>query len=130
MPESRRKVFRPDRLRLIREQRGLTQEELATRLGIKANQENRYENSKSEPLPDLITRMAVELDVTTDYLLGLSDIPNGNIGIEDLTDQEKLIINSYRAGDYESLMRRMLDRMKAKQQDKPPSTNPDQQADE
>lgn len=116
----RRKVFRGDRLRAIREQRQFSQDELAARLGFGASQMNRYENGKADPSMDVLKRMAAELQVTTDWLLGLTDEPTEYFQMEDLSPDELDLIASFRKADLETLMRIALERKKPKQ-DAPPA---------
>jgi transcriptional regulator with XRE-family HTH domain len=61
------------RLRQARFEKGLTQAQLAEKAGISAEQEGLYERSKSEPTARNLYGMSRALDVSTDYLLGLSD---------------------------------------------------------
>src|SRR5438045_1540682 len=65
--------LRGDRLRELRQQKGLTQEELAERLGLGRRQIHRYERGLSEPSGEVVSRIALELGVSSDYLLGLID---------------------------------------------------------
>lgn len=116
----RRKVFRSDRLRQARESMDLSQDDLADRLGFGASQMNRYENGKQDPSAEMLTRMAAELEVTTDWLLGLSDKPNERVQADDLTSDERNLIASFRKADLETLMRIALEGKKPKQ-DAPPA---------
>lgn len=63
------------RLRLIREQHGLTQDELAQRVGMSLSQIHRLEKG-SQPNADTLVKLAQALDVSVDYLLGLAEKPN------------------------------------------------------
>ena len=76
----RKRVFRGDRLSSIRKTRQFTQDELADRLELGHSQLNKYENGKSDPSPEIIVRLATELNVTADWLLGLVDEPDQRIG--------------------------------------------------
>lgn len=62
--------FRADRLRLVREFRGLSQNELASRSGVDVSRINRYEKDGAEPSGRTLAQLADALDVTTDFLLG------------------------------------------------------------
>ncbi len=62
-----------DRLRLIREKRGLSQRELARRCELSINQISRYENSVIEPSLSALQAIIRELAVSADYLLGFID---------------------------------------------------------
>lgn len=62
--------FQPDRLRGIREAKGLTQEDIQSLTGIDHSRIARYERGKGTPSVDNLDRLARALDVTSDYLLG------------------------------------------------------------
>src|SRR4051812_37047705 len=82
-----------DRLRKIRDKRGLSQRELARLCNIGEAQIYRYENSKGEPSADYLARIARQLEVSTDYLLGLSGDEVGHLREEPLTvDQRRLLL--------------------------------------
>ena len=63
------------RIKKIREQRGLLQKELASALGIGQNTLSQYEGGKRQPDYETLCKIADYLGVTTDYLLGRSDVP-------------------------------------------------------
>jgi transcriptional regulator with XRE-family HTH domain len=62
--------FRGDRLKGLRDAKGLSQEQLEARSGISHTMITRYENGKARPSGDSVDRLAVALDATTDYLYG------------------------------------------------------------
>ena len=62
-----------NRLKLLREERKLTQTEVAAFLGVGRNTLSRYETGERAPDTDTVARLAGYFDVTTDYLLGLSN---------------------------------------------------------
>ena len=62
--------FRADRLRLVREFRRLSQNELASRSGVNVSQINRYEKDGTKPSGRALAQLADALDFTTDFLLG------------------------------------------------------------
>lgn len=62
--------FRADRLRGVREFRGLSQNELAARSGVNVSRINRYEKGTAEPSSRLLGQLADAVDFTTDFLLG------------------------------------------------------------
>lgn len=107
--KTRSKVFRGDRLRQLREARGFSQDELAAQLGFGAAQMNRYENGKADPSLDGITRIANALQVTTDWLLGLTDDPQSRLEEDEITPEEWQLLNHFRRDDLEGLMRVALD---------------------
>jgi transcriptional regulator with XRE-family HTH domain len=64
------------RLLLMRRQRDLTQKALATEVGLNINTLSRAERSAGATLSgDYLKKIAHALDVSADYLLGLSDDP-------------------------------------------------------
>ena len=90
--------MRGDRLRKVREARGYTQEELAEHLNIGSLQIWRYENGETEPKGDVVAKIAQYLNVSTDYLLGLTDNPMGHTE-NDLTPKEQRVLAAMRHGD-------------------------------
>ena len=64
------------RLKDIREDRDITQKEIADYLHIKQNTYSQYESGKRQLPIEVLIALAGYYQVTTDYLLGLSDIPN------------------------------------------------------
>lgn len=92
--DSSAKVFRGDRLKVVRERMGLSQDELAEGLGVGQAQINRYEQNKNDPSSETLVAMAKYLEVTTDYLLGLVDTPTQNMRLSDLTDEEREIFDT------------------------------------
>lgn len=63
-----------NRLRALREDSDLTCESLANQLHITTRALNYYENNMREPSFPLLIQMADYLNVSTDYLLGRTDI--------------------------------------------------------
>ena len=61
------------RLKELREERGLTQQELAQALGLHSVTYLHYEKSHHEPPLIVLVEMAKFFDVSTDYLLGVTD---------------------------------------------------------
>lgn len=61
------------RIREIREAKGLQQKVLARNLGIKPNRLSQYETGAREPDLDTLDRIATELDVSVDALMGRED---------------------------------------------------------
>lgn len=72
---SRKRIFRGDRLRDARLKADFTQDELAERLGLGQSQMNKYETGKSDPSAEIMTRLASELNVSVDWLLGIARDP-------------------------------------------------------
>lgn len=62
-----------ERMKELRKERNLRQEDIANELGIGITTYCRYELGMREPTVAILVRMADYYDVTTDYLLGRSD---------------------------------------------------------
>lgn len=62
------------RIKELRESRGLIQEILASELGITQQMFSKYERDIQCIKVDVLKKIAVYFNVTTDYLLGISDI--------------------------------------------------------
>ncbi len=62
-----------EKIRELRTELGLSQKQLAAKIGVATNTVSQYESGKSKTSIDVLANLAVELDTTTDYLLGLTD---------------------------------------------------------
>jgi len=89
-------MFRGDRLKEVRELRNLSQRELASRCQIGDKQIWRYENGESNPTADHITAIAKELDISADYLLGLTDTAYIHFTEDELTPMERKLLVAVR----------------------------------
>jgi transcriptional regulator with XRE-family HTH domain len=63
-----------ERLRILREERKVGQKEIANLLGVSISSIGKYENNERTPSPNAINKIADYFDVSTDYLLGRSNI--------------------------------------------------------
>ena len=63
-----------ERLVLARKKRKVSQEELAKRLGVHAPIIGRYERGEVKPSVEVAAKIAEALEVSLDYLCGISDI--------------------------------------------------------
>ncbi|MDF2924918.1 MAG: transcriptional regulator, family [Paenibacillaceae bacterium] len=61
------------RIAALREKRGLTQEDLAAKIGISRASLSHYEKSRREPDYHTLSRLADFFHVTVDYLLGRTE---------------------------------------------------------
>lgn len=64
-----------ERLKAARKKKGLKQREVAEYLQMTPRAYQHYEGGGRRPDYEALVALAVYLDVTTDYLLGLSDTP-------------------------------------------------------
>ena len=57
------------RIAVLRVEKGWSQAELAKRIGVSTSAVGMYEQGRREPSLSILVRLALELSVTTDYLL-------------------------------------------------------------
>lgn len=88
-----------DRMRKIREELNLTQEELAEKIGVAVLQINRYEKGKTQPSGEIVKEIALALHVSSDYLLGISSEPTPSEMTSSLSTKERAILAAVRQGD-------------------------------
>ena len=67
------KIFLGQRLKELRERKGLTQKQLSEKLNIHSVTYLHYEKEQREPPLSLLADIAKFYDVSVDYLLGLTD---------------------------------------------------------
>lgn len=67
-----------ERLRYLKSERHLMQKEIAQSVQIPLRTYQRYENGEREPNASAIIALANYFEVSTDYLLGITDNPNRN----------------------------------------------------
>lgn len=66
----------PARLREAREKRGFTQASLSKEAGLPATTISHFESGSRKPSFDNLRRLTKVLGVSTDYLMGIVDIPD------------------------------------------------------
>lgn len=71
---SREKIFR-ERLRILRNKKGVTQQQVADGLGITETGYRNYEQGRRTPHFDILPAIADFFNVSADYLLGRTDNP-------------------------------------------------------
>lgn len=100
--------MRGDRLKHLREQSNFTQRELAERLNISESQIFRYEKDEIEPRADVVVKFAEFFNVSTDYLLGVSD-EMALFAREKLSARERAIIGALRRGENYQAIKAIVD---------------------
>ena len=91
-----------NRIKNLREKRGLIQKLLAAELGITQQMLSKYERDSSIIKVDVLKKLAEYFNVTTDYLLGLSDMKRdltGQIRINETIDEYYDLIEVYKKLD-------------------------------
>lgn len=81
-----------NRIKETREKNNLTQSALSKKLGISRSAVNAWEMGISVPSAQYLVELSELFNVSTDYLLGLSE--KETIDISDLSDEEKQMIYS------------------------------------
>lgn len=104
-------IFRIDRLREARERLKLSQRELARRCGIGEVQISRYESGVGDPSATNLKLIAETLELSTDYLLGLTDDPKGHFGDGQLKGDELAMLDAYRRAGWPGVARLMAEMM-------------------
>ncbi|UGB31666.1 helix-turn-helix domain-containing protein [Metabacillus sp. B2-18] len=61
------------RLRYLRDKKGLSQKFVAEKIGVKNNTLSGYEAGDREPSSEILAKLAQFYEVTTDYLIGVTD---------------------------------------------------------
>lgn len=102
--------MRKERLKAARLKNHLTQGELAQKLNIDAMQISRWEKGHKIPRSERLAEIAQVLNVSVDYLLGVSDEPSIRVKIENLTIEEMAIITALRSGDDKEAMKIIANR--------------------
>ena len=64
-----------ERIRYLRIRGGLKQGTLAKSVNCSQHSISKYENGHSEPTIDTLKQLAIALDTTVDYLVGMPDAP-------------------------------------------------------
>lgn len=75
-----------DKIKALREAKGWTQADLASKLGITRNGVNSWEQGLSMPSPACLVDLARVLSVSTDYLLGIES--NASVNVSGLADKD------------------------------------------
>ena len=74
------------RLKNLRKQAGLTQQQLATQLGITKSVVSFYELQERSPSPEVLIKLASIFHVSADYLLGMD--ARETIDVSDLDEKD------------------------------------------
>lgn len=79
-----------NRLRQLRKDRKLTQQQLAELIGVKNSVISFYEVGERIPSPDVLRKLALALHVSADYLLGIER--NVTLDATGLDEQDCLVV--------------------------------------
>lgn len=78
------------RIKTLRTQTGITQKQLAERLGVTKSVVSYYELLERSPSPEILVKMAQIFHVSTDYLLGMKTAQV--LDISDLEEEDKMLL--------------------------------------
>lgn len=81
-----------DRIKSLREQKNMTQADLAKQLGITRSSVNAWEMGISVPSTQYIVELSEIFSVSTDYLLGVQS--SATVSIQGLTDNDTKIVHA------------------------------------
>ncbi len=83
------------KIKRLRTQRGISQIDLAAKLGVSKSVISSYENGVHLPPYDVLIKISVLFDVSTDYLLGLTNHQTVNVdGLSNIQiEAVSLIVN-------------------------------------
>lgn len=87
------------RIKQLREKRGLIQEILAAELGITQQMLSKYERDVTFIKVDILKKIAVYFNATTDYLLGLSEVKRdlqGQMKVNETLDEYYDLVEIYK----------------------------------
>ncbi|ALA50964.1 transcriptional regulator [Shouchella clausii] len=88
----------PERLKTLRKERQLTQEQLGELINVTKVSISGYENGNRTPDTDTLRRLADVFGVSTDYLLGRSKEKNGSFFYDnELTHKEAQLLREHLA---------------------------------
>lgn len=105
-----------NRIKELRVAKGLTQEELGNILNVQKAAISKYENGRAEPSVDILRKMTSFFNVSSDYLLGMSELvqpPAAPASAPPLTPQEQDLLRKYRVltDEHRGLLHNQLDAM-------------------
>ena len=100
-----------DRLRSLREQHDWSQRELARVCGVAESVIRRYENGTSQPSTTSLKLISQNLNVSADYLIGITDEPHGHLGDGTITDEETQLLNMFRHEGWSGVARLSVEKL-------------------
>ena len=101
------------RLKELRKEKHISQQELADAIIVTQQSVNRYENHDVEPGIETLIKMAKFFNTSVDYLIGNTDVnfKSGRYDIDMLSENESCIIEKYRKIDdkYKKIVSNLID---------------------
>lgn len=91
----------PERLKKLRKKCGLSQKQVAERIGVSASIVSGYETGERTPSTDILLALSYLYQCTTDYLLGRDTNIHSFLNSEGLSDEQlhaiQMLINSIKS---------------------------------
>lgn len=81
-----------EKIRALRLEKGLTQTQLADKIGLVKGSISAYEQGKKYPSIEVLIKLCSVFDVSSDYLIGLSD--DMHLMKSELTDEQMTMIRN------------------------------------
>lgn len=90
-------------LKKLRNEKKVTQQQLAEKIGVSQQSVNKYENHNVEPDIETLIKIAEYFHTSVDYLIGNTELERviENVEKYDLNFDEKCLIDIYRKLDYD-----------------------------
>ena len=87
-----------ERLKKLREEKGISQIRLSIEVGVAQESISAYERGKAVPTCENLVKIAKYLNTSTDYLLELTDmkLPYNRISLDKLSEEELNILVKYK----------------------------------
>lgn len=78
------------RIKFLREEKDVRQEDIGNILNVSKSAVSQWENDLRTPDMDVVIKLSDFFNVSTDYLLGQTDIKNTDDGVQHVNDDEAL----------------------------------------
>lgn len=89
-----------NRIKMLRTKNNMTQKELSSKLGLTPKMVSFYETSQRMPPIDIILKLVTIFDVSSDYLLGLTNINsfefNNITSMSEMPDGAQILLETYK----------------------------------
>ena len=83
---------------------------IAEIMSVSERQIWRWMNGDSDPSSEMVKQLAQLLNVSADFLLGLSDDPSPHMRLDNMTEDERAVVAAMRRGDDKTVMKILASR--------------------
>ncbi len=102
--------MRKERLKEIMAKKGHNAESLAEMIGRSERSIWRILSEGGNTSDETVALIAQALEVSSDYLLGLSDDPSPHMRLDNMTEDERAVVAAMRRGDEKTAIRILVSR--------------------